>query len=477
MFELIEKNKRKSIMVMVAMFVLLEALGISIGMTTAHQYGGVLGGVGAFFLWGILAAVSYFAGDKIIIRVSRATKVEKESYQQLYNVVEEMKIAASLPAMPEIYIVNDDAMNAFATGIKPEKSAIIVTAGLLENLNRDELQGVIAHEISHILNRDVLYMTFAGMMLGTINILSKGFIMSRVGSSMSRRRRMGSSMSKSHPAVLIFTLILAVIAPLLATAFYYSLSRKREYLADATAARITRYPSGLASALEKISSSSLDLMWANKVTAPMCIVDPMEIAHQSALSDYRSSHPPVHTRVGILRDLAHENNVSFRNYQASFSKKTKDYKLLPERALKDKKSVGVREPSSEKADNMKHKKRQIGDIVMAAGGFMFLPCSCGLKMKLPPSLGQSRVQCPRCGKFLRVPSLTKINKDKKEKAALQNDKKNKGKSSGSREMTYTRQSQGWETLNCTCGKPIQLSPKLKTRFVKCRSCGKKINIT
>ncbi|HQJ59515.1 MAG TPA: M48 family metalloprotease, partial [bacterium] len=176
MWELIEQNRRKSKVVFIAMFFLLEALSISIGGAIYYPDGLYWGALAGFALWAIQSAVAYYFGDAIVLSVSKATKVTKESYPQLYNIVEEMKIAGSQTFMPEIYVINDSAMNAFATGIRPEKSAVCVTAGLLETLNRDELQGVIAHEMSHIINRDVLFMTFAGVMLGSINLIAKGFI-------------------------------------------------------------------------------------------------------------------------------------------------------------------------------------------------------------------------------------------------------------------------------------------------------------
>ena len=178
MWELIESNRRKSLVLFISMGITLLLLGYFLGSSYYPDGGGFVGIFFAFLIWGILSPISYFSGSKILLAVSGAKEVRKEVHPQLFNIVEEMKISASLPAMPKVYIINEAAPNAFATGIKPENSAIAVTAGMLARLNRDELQGVVAHEVSHIVNRDVMFMTFSGIMLGSIVLISEVFLRS-----------------------------------------------------------------------------------------------------------------------------------------------------------------------------------------------------------------------------------------------------------------------------------------------------------
>lgn len=175
MWELIQANRTKSVILFIAMGVCLILLGYLIAEALSPK-SGLVGVLIAFSLWLILCLISYFGGDSVLLTVSNAHPVSHDIHPQLFNIVEEMKIAASLPAMPKIYIIDDPAPNAFATGTKPRKSAIAVTAGLLSKLNRDELQGVIAHETSHIMNQDVLFATFAGIMLGAIVLMSEIFL-------------------------------------------------------------------------------------------------------------------------------------------------------------------------------------------------------------------------------------------------------------------------------------------------------------
>ena len=466
MWELIAQNRRKSKIVFFAMFVVLEALSIMIGLSVYYPDGGYWGALAGLFIWLIQSAVAYYFGDSIVLSVSHATKVSKESYPVLFNVVEEMKIASSQKNMPEIYVVNDEAMNAFATGIRPEKSAICVTAGLLESLNRDELQGVVAHEMSHIINRDVLFMTFAGVMLGSINMISQGFLSGTRYTS--RRSRLGKNSPGGHPAIVIAAIVLAIIAPLLAQLFYFAISRKREYLADATAVRLTRYPEGLASALEKISGSATNLVYYNRITAPMFIINPMSLTDGESLLD-TSTHPPTHKRIAILRQLQYGGKVSFRDYQTLFKKENGAGRLLPDSALADKGEVAVRSASAESSEPLTPtaKARKITDMIMATSGYLFLPCTCGLKMKIPPTIGKQQVECPRCGRMMTVPSVT---------SGISHTDEKTGPVNGT-DSVYKRQTpDSWESCLCSCGHSIQLSPLFRGRQVYCSKCKAKIQI-
>ena len=331
MWELIRANKRKSMILFVGMGFLLILIGYVFGSFYEPDAGGFIGIFFALILWSILSMVSYFGGSKILLGISGAKEVSQEIHPQLFNVVEEMKIASSFPYMPKVYIIDDPAPNAFATGVKPEKTAIAVTSGLLERLSRYELQGVVAHEMSHIINRDVLLMTFAGMMLGAITIISEVFLRGLYFGGGSRYKSKSSKSSgQAQLIIMIVALVLAILAPILARLLYFAISRKREYLADASAVRLTRYPEGLASALEKISNSDLDLQKANKITAPMYIVNPLKKKGMK-LSDLSSTHPPISERIRILRNL--QQGANFKNYQQAFEiVKWKKSDLIPSSA-------------------------------------------------------------------------------------------------------------------------------------------------
>jgi heat shock protein HtpX len=306
--------------------------------------------------------------------------------------------------MPKIYIINDPAPNAFATGRSPQTASVAVTAGLLARLNRDELQGVIAHEMSHILHRDILFVTLAGIMLGSIVLLSQVFLRGMFYGPMPTSRRRysagGRGGGQAAALMLVVALIAAILAPLMAYLLYFALSRRREYLADAGAARLTRYPEGLASALEKIASDpSPQLATVNKVTAPMYIVNPFKKEGQMKLSDLTSTHPPISERIKILRDMAH--GASFRDYSDSFSKITHKKTVVPPAAL-TKEDIALRQASTQakKKELLEKQFRQVGDIMRRVNGFIFLTCACGLKLKVPPNFKGNNVICPRCHKVL-----------------------------------------------------------------------------
>jgi heat shock protein HtpX len=399
MWELIALNKRKSVILFFSLGITLLLLGYFFGSAYYLDGGGFIGIFFALLIWGILSLISYFSGSKILLAVSGAKEVSKEVHPQLFNVVEEMKISAGLPQMPKVYIINEAAPNAFATGIKPENSAVAVTAGLLGRLNRDELQGVIAHEVSHIVNRDVLFMTFAGIMLGSIVLISEVFLRSLWFSGGGRYSSKSSKSSgQGQMIIMIVAIVFAILAPILAQLLYFAISRKREYLADASAVRYTRYPEGLASALEKISDSSIDLKKANKVTAPMYIVNPLKPKGRK-LSDLTSTHPPISERVRILRSIS--GGANYVDYQNALNKvKRKEVTVIPSSGLSDNTKIGLKEITAAPlaAIASKKTKRETGDIMMKVNDYSFVDCTCGLKIKIPPDYTKSELFCPRCGR-------------------------------------------------------------------------------
>ncbi|MGB9856519.1 MAG: zinc metalloprotease HtpX [Dictyoglomaceae bacterium] len=244
----------------------------------------------------ITLGMNYYAyknSDKLILYISGAREPKKEEYPYLINIVEGLSIAAGIPT-PRVYIIDDPSPNAFATGKDPQNSVIAVTTGLLEKANRLELEGVIAHEISHIKNYDVRLQTIAVIMVGLIVILGESLRRyAYYGSFYNERRK-----DKEESIVGIVSLIIAILAPFLATLLRFALSRQREYMADATSAMLTRYPEGLASALEKIAKDPTPVKRANRMTAPLYIADPLKKSYKDTLF---STHPPIEERIRRLR--------------------------------------------------------------------------------------------------------------------------------------------------------------------------------
>jgi heat shock protein HtpX len=408
MWEQIRANKRNSVILLLVMAVVLMGLGYVIGMAFFGPDAGFFGLIIATAIWLVLLGVSFSGGDQILLAASRATPVTHDVHPQLFNVVEEMTIAANLPKMPKVYIINDPAPNAFATGRSPESASVAVTAGLLARLSRDELQGVVAHEVSHIVHRDILFVTLAGIMLGSIVLISQVFLRGMFYSSMmgSRRRYSGGSSGggQAQALFMVIAILAAILAPIFAYLLYFALSRRREYLADAGAVRLTRYPEGLAGALEKIANDPApQLASANKVTAPMYIANPLKGKKQRKLSDLTSTHPPISERVRILRNMS--RGASFKDYSDSYSQTVGDRSVMPASALKESESVEIRQSGAkaERAASAQKQMRQVGDIMRRVNQFAFLTCACGLQMKIPPNYKSNKVSCPRCKRSLDLP--------------------------------------------------------------------------
>ncbi len=474
MWELINQNRQRSIFLFIAMGICLLFLGSVIGNVYAGEDGWAFGIVLALIIWVIMSFASFFAGDKLILSISNAQKVTPQIHPQLFNVVEEMKIAASLPAMPKVYIIPEKAPNAFATGRTPQNSAIVVTAGLLERLNRDELQGVIAHETAHIYNRDILYMTFSGVLLGSIVLLSHTFLRS-LWFTGGRSRRSSSRSGGGGQAQLIFmaiAILFAILAPLLAQLLYLAISRKREYLADATAVRFTRYPEGLASALEKISQNSYELPNANKATAGLYIVNPLLKAGKR-ISNLSSTHPPIDERIKILRTI--NGGANYSNYQEAYNlinSKHHGAPVIPPSGLNDPHKIPLKEKSAQESKPTgEANNKGVDDLIKAIENYYFIPCSCGLQIKVPPDYANSTITCPKCERIWPVPAVLKNvfrgNLPEKKTALVQ------GKEAP---LVYQRQGKGWESFQCSCGAVKQISPTFAKSSFECNHCGRKIVI-
>ncbi|MCL0076241.1 M48 family metallopeptidase, partial [Dehalococcoidia bacterium] len=226
MWEQIRDNRLKSMVLVATMAGVLLLIGYFLGLAF---FGSAMGGlVMALVIWGIMTAVAFFQGDNIFLAMSKAKKIERDDHPRLYNIVEEMKIASGLEYMPAIYIIDDPAMNAFATGRDPKRASVAVTSGLLQKLNRDELQGVIGHELAHIKNRDVLLMTLCGVLLGTIVMISWYMMHMLFWGGMFGGRRSSGGGGGGHVIVLVIGLALMILAPIFARLIYFAVSRKRE---------------------------------------------------------------------------------------------------------------------------------------------------------------------------------------------------------------------------------------------------------
>ncbi len=327
MWEQIRSNQTRSAVLVVFMGTLLLAVGYFIGLYFLDSWQGGL--VIAAIVWAVMGLTAFFQGDSILLGVSGAHKIEKQEDPRLYNVIEEMSIAAGLPKVPDIYIINDPALNAFATGRDPKKAAVAITSGLREQLSRDELQGVMAHEIGHIKNRDVLLMAISAVMLGAIVILS--YYATRVmfwGGGRRDRRSGGDGGGSAQAILMIIGLLLLILAPIFAQLIYLATSRKREYLADASSALYTRFPEGLASALEKMAAAPAPVRTANQATAPMYIVNPF--GKKRAATDWMSTHPPIVERVRILRSMG---GNSYADYERAYEQAHRGHSVVPKSAL------------------------------------------------------------------------------------------------------------------------------------------------
>jgi heat shock protein HtpX len=397
MWEQIRINKRNSVMLLFSMASVLLALGAVIGYAWLGPQGMGGGLLIALAVWLILTLISFASGDQILLASSGAVKVTPEVHPMLFNIVEEMKIAAQLPVMPKIYIIPDPSPNAFATGRSPQHASVAVTEGLLAKLNRDELQGVIAHEVSHIIHRDILFVTLASIMLGSIVLLSNVFLRGTLYGGSRRRYSSGRDNSGGQGLMIVIALVAAILAPLMAQILYFALSRKREYLADAGAVRLTRYPEGLASALEKIAESKLPVASANKVTAPMYISNPFRGRSVSLFS----THPPIDKRIEILRKMS--QGAAYKDYDMAYQSVTGLTGVIPASALQETEATPTRPAAKESAAAPGTTKAQqhvrIGDFIRQTQGFTFIPCPCGIKLKLPPNLKTDKVMCPRCKKI------------------------------------------------------------------------------
>ncbi len=285
----IDSNKRKTWLLLFLGILVVTVLGYVFGYLSGYGYPITL----AAFCYAVISAISsYYFSDRVALSLSKAKPVTEAEEPLLYHLVENLCIGAGIP-LPKIHVIEDQALNAFATGRDPEHASIAVTRGLLNHLDKLELEGVLAHELSHIKNYDIRVMTVTVILVGTLAILADVFLRSLFWGSGNRRNRNGG-------LFLLLGLLLAVIAPITAQLIKLAVSRKREYLADASGALITRYPAGLADALAKIANSHTELATANAATAHLFINNPLK---KDAFHSLFATHPPIADRIRLLREM------------------------------------------------------------------------------------------------------------------------------------------------------------------------------
>ncbi|EKD33389.1 MAG: hypothetical protein ACD_76C00041G0007 [uncultured bacterium] len=291
MYEQIASNKRKTALLIFLFTILLVALGWAFGIYFDSPYQGVAIAFGVSIF---MTLTGYFKGDAIALGTAHAKLIEKNKAPEVWRIIENLSIASGMP-MPRVYIIDDPSPNAFATGRKPEVASIAITTGLLAVLEKNELEGVISHELSHIKNYDIRVMTIVIVLAGSIMLLADIFLR---GSNIGKNRER----NVAGPLIII-GFALAILSPLLAQLIRFAVSRSREYLADASAAMLTRYPDGLARALEKIEQADLPMRNANHATAHLYIANPFA-KHSDKITSLFSTHPPIRERIARLRNMA-----------------------------------------------------------------------------------------------------------------------------------------------------------------------------
>ncbi|MEO8162909.1 MAG: M48 family metalloprotease [Ilumatobacteraceae bacterium] len=301
MNDLISSNKRRTVALIIGFIFIVVLVGAAVGSLVGN---GTTGTILAVVLSGTFAFISYWKSDAVALRVSRAVPADPIEYMRLHNLVEGLCIASGLPK-PRVYVIVDEAPNAFATGRNPRHAAIAVTTGLLEKMNRVELEGVLAHELSHIRNYDILVSTLAVTLVGSVAIITDIAIRMMWWNG-GRAHRGGDRQNGSNPLALVGFALL-IFAPILAKLMQAAISRRRETLADVSACQITRYPPGLIAALEKLQADTTTTHSASMATAHMWIEQPLSGVNDSgrlgSLHKLFNTHPPLAERIALLREM------------------------------------------------------------------------------------------------------------------------------------------------------------------------------
>ncbi len=485
MWEAIAANRRRSLLLIALLGVVLvmlgAVLGLAVGVGTqyvpaaslsdAHRapptislWSEIVAGraaagwgmVVALGVWLLLWLTAATGGHRVLLRQAGAVEAPREAAPQLHNVVEEMAIAAGLPQPPRVYLIDDSSLNAFAAGYQPGQATVAVTAGLLKRLSRDELQGVIGHEIGHIRNQDVRFMTLASVMVGAIVMLSDMFLRGVFRGGVGRRSSSRRGGGGGQLVVFAVAVVVALVAPLAAQLLYFACSRRREYLADASAALLTRYPEGLAGALEKISRQGASETAVSKVVAPLYIVNPLQ---GRTLFSLFATHPPTEERIRILRGMG---GAGLAAYEAAFRQIHGGGSGLSERTLRESEVVPVRPPTDAGREGAA-RAQAVGELLDHVLPLVVIPCACGVRLKLTPDCRLTTLRCPRCGTEQRVPA-----------AELRESPASKRRAA--RRVRYQRRGGGWESFRCVCGHAVQLSPSFSAAQIECPKCRQRIDV-
>ena len=453
MWEQIRANRRRSAMLISLMGVVLVLLGYCGGEA-------ILGGGGGFI--GLIVAVVvllvqfgiYFAGaQSLVLGGAGGTELSREDCPRLFNIVEEMQLASGLPVTPKVLLIQDPSPNAFAFGRKPTDYTIGVTSGLLHRLNRDELQGVIAHETGHLKNQDVQFMMLAAVMLGSIAVLAEIIWRTMRLGGRARSRSDSRGGGQAQIILLIVGLLLAILGPVMARLLYFACSRKREFLADASAAQFTRYPEGLASALEKIAQAAEPPAFTNNANTPMFIVNPLAATAES--SSVFSTHPATGERIRILRSMA---GAALADYEAAY-RSAHGGGLIGAQSLRAATPQAKRDASDEGPVLGRGEARAAG---RRNAGYVSVRCTCGMEIGVPPGYERKDVRCVRCGAVWPVPAAQPTVPPVLNAA---------------QPLRYVRRSSGWESFRCGCGRSVLLSPAFAAPSVRCAGCGRQIEVT
>jgi heat shock protein HtpX len=308
-YDQIAANRRNSFLLALAVVALLGALGFSIGYALTGE---LCGGIGTTLLAvavGVVVSLgSYFAGDQLVLTVSGAKEIDEASAPQLFNVVRELSLAANVP-MPRVYVIDDTAPNAFATGRDPGHASLAITTGLLQKLDREELQGVIAHEMSHVRNLDIRFSLIVGVLVGSIALLADFFLRWTWWGGGRRSRSDRDGGGGLQAVMVVVAIVLAVVAPIIARLVQLAVSRQREYLADASSVELTRNPAGIERALAKIAADTEVLEVANRATQHLYFTNPIKKFEERSANLF-STHPAIVDRINRLRQLTGEQPLA-----------------------------------------------------------------------------------------------------------------------------------------------------------------------
>jgi heat shock protein HtpX len=305
-------NRRKSFLLVLIIVALLAVLGAAIGYGTTGAPEGALGWLGIFGIIAIVASLAgYFSGDRVVLAASKARPATEAEAPQLLNVVRELTLAAGLP-MPAVYLIDDTALNAFATGRDPQHASVAVTTGLVTRLDREELQGVIGHELSHVRNFDIRYAMLVGVLVGTIALVADVFLRMTFWGGMGRRSSSDRGGGGLQAIIFMIAILLAILAPFFGRLVQLAVSRQREYLADASSVELTRNPLGLERALAVLADDREVLEVANRATQHLYFRNPIHKFEERSKGLF-STHPPILDRINRLRAMAGEPPIVDRD--------------------------------------------------------------------------------------------------------------------------------------------------------------------